>query len=171
MGEKTIEKEKRFVCFNLLDEEYGLDVSHVLGINPMVEVVRVPKVPDFVEGIMRIRGTVLPVIDLRKRFGLPGNGHDGKSRIMVVRASGVLTGLIVDGVSKVIGIPVENIEPPSPVLKQAKFLSGVGRLDNGLLLILDANRILSTKEVRSLATTVNRGRDGAKKEEGQNHGK
>jgi CheY-like chemotaxis protein/chemotaxis signal transduction protein len=116
----------------------------------VIEINRVPRVPDFVEGVMRIRGKVIPVIDLRTRLGLEKREYDKKSRIIVVRTGDALAGIVVDHVSKVIRVPERELEPPSPTLRQFDVLRSVGKLDSGLLFLLDADKILQDEETRTL---------------------
>lgn len=149
--EKVVEKEIKVVCFNLANEEFGLDVSRVLGVNPMMEIYHVPKAPDFVEGVIRIRERVIPVIDLRKRLGMETIKYSRKARIVIAKVSGVRLGIIVDGISSVIDIPTQNVEPPSDVLDHASLLKGVGKLEKRLLLLLDLDKILEAEEVQTLA--------------------
>lgn len=149
--EKVVEKEKKVVCFNLANEEFGLEVNQILGVNPMIEITHVPKAPDFVEGVVRIRGKVIPVIDLRKRLGMEKKEYSKKSRIIIVKVGQVRMGIIVDSVSNVIDIPNENIEPPSEVLNHANILKGVGKLEKRLLLLLDLEKIISREETENLA--------------------
>lgn len=141
----------KVVCFNLASEEYGLDVTQVLGVNPIIEITHVPKAPEFVEGVIRIRGKVIPVIDLRKRLGMEKKEYGKKSRIIIAKVSGVRAGIIVDGASSVINIPTQNVEPPSEVLNHANLLKGVGNLEKKLLLLLDLDKILSPEETETLA--------------------
>lgn len=150
MVEEIVTKEMKVICFNLANEEFGLDVSQVLGVNPMMEIYHVPKAPDFVEGVVRIRNKVIPVIDLRKRLGIEKREHSKKSRIIIAKLSGVRAGIIVDGVSSVIDIPSQNVEPPSSVLDHASLLKGVGKLEKRLLLLLDLDKILETEEAQIL---------------------
>lgn len=149
--EKGIEKGMKVVCFNLGNEEYGLDVNQVLGVNPMLEITHVPKAPGFVEGVIRIREKIIPVIDLRKQFGMEKKEYSKKTRIIVAKVGGVRVGIIVDGASEVISIPAQNMEPPSPVLNHHNLLKGVGRLEKKLLLLVDLDKILSMEEVETLA--------------------
>lgn len=151
MQEEEAAKEMKVVCFNLGGEEYGLDVTQVLGVNPMLEIIHVPKAPDFVEGVIRIREKIIPVIDLRKQFEMEKKEYSKKTRIIVAKVGGVRVGIIVDGASGVIGIPAQNMEPPSPVLNHHNLLKAVGRLEKKLLLLLDLDKILSIEEVETLA--------------------
>lgn len=162
--EKAAEKEMKVVCFNLADDEFGLAVDQVLGVNPMMEIYHVPKALNFIEGVIRIRDKVIPVIDLRKRLGisavLPAGQASAKGagklqeiqkkRIIIAKVSQVRLGVIVDGVSSVISIPAGNIEPPASVLEHACVLKAVGKLENRLLLLLDLDKILSQEEVKTL---------------------
>jgi len=159
---KRTTSEIKVLLFHLLDELYGLDVSQVLGVNPMVEISRVPRAPHFVEGVIRIRGKIIPIIDLRKRFGMDRNdgdqsGYNKSTKVIVVKSGGILTGLIVDGVSKVITIPSQMIEPISPAFHHADFLKGVGKLEKQLLLFLDLEKLLSDKEMKTIARLPNEG--------------
>jgi purine-binding chemotaxis protein CheW len=155
LSAKKTNKEIKVLLFYLLDEQYGLDVSQVLGVNPMVEISRVPRAPHFVEGVIRIRGKIIPIIDLRKRFGMDRNDSDQNdsnksSKVIVVKSGGILTGLIVDGVSKVITISSQLIEPISPAFHHADFLKGVGKLEKQLLFFLDLEKLLSDKEMKTM---------------------
>lgn len=151
MVEEVAAKEMKAVCFNLGNEEFGLDVTQVLGVNPMMEIIHVPKAPDFVEGVIRIRERVIPVIDLRKRLGMETIKYSRKKRIVIAKVGGVRLGIVVDGVSSVIDIPTQNVEPPSDVLDHASLLKGVGKLEERLLLLLDLEKIISREETESLA--------------------
>lgn len=144
------EKEVNFVCFNLAGEEYGLDLKQVLGVNRIMEISILPQGPDFIEGTINIRGKIIPVIDLRKRLGMDKKEYTKRSRIIISKLSGVRVGIIVDEVSKVLGIPTQMIEPPSSAQNQGRFLKGVGNLGKGLLLLLDLDKILSKKEIDDL---------------------
>lgn len=139
------------VCFNAGHEEFGLDVNQVLGINPMLEIMRVPRTPHFVEGVIRIKGKVIPVIDLRKRLGIEKRENRMSSRIVIAKVSGVRTGMIVDGVSGVIDIPAKNLEPPSKVINHTSVLKAVGNLEKRILLLLDMDKLLSRGEAKTLA--------------------
>jgi len=143
-------QEIKIVCFNLADEEYGLDVSCVLGVNPLIEIIRVPRAPDFVDGIIRIRGKVIPVIDIKKRFGIEIKERSKKSRIIIINAGGLKAGIVVDGVSGIVSLPEGNIELPSALLSRASFLKGVGKIEERSLLLLDPDKLLSQEEVTGL---------------------
>ena len=105
--------ESQLVVFNLVDEHYGVDIAVVDGIVKMQAITAVPRAPSFVEGITNLRGEVLPVIDLRKRFGLPVGEITKETRIVNVEMEGVKVGMVVDAVNEVLRVSEEAIEPAS----------------------------------------------------------
>ena len=134
-------------------EEYAIDILSVQEINRMVEITRVPKAPAFVEGVINLRGRIIPVLDLRRRFGLPEAEHTEGSRIVVVTVRGRVIGLIVDCVMEVLRIPKSRIEPPPSMGSTAgtEFTQGVGKMNDRLLTVLDLERLLATSETGALA--------------------
>jgi purine-binding chemotaxis protein CheW len=142
----------QLVTFSIGDEEFGVEILKVQVIIRMLEITRVPKAPDFVEGVINLRGKVIPVIDLRLRFGLQAKGHDKKTRIIVIEINKMIVGFVVDSVSEVLRIPASTIEPPPPVISglDSEYISGVGKLDDRLLIMLDLNRLLSKEEKSAL---------------------
>jgi purine-binding chemotaxis protein CheW len=151
----------QLVSFNLGDEEYGVDILKVQEINRMVHVTRVPKAPEFVEGVINLRGKVIPIVDLRKRFGLPAKPHDKNTRIIVVDIEGRTVGLIVDGVSEVLRLSMETIEPPPSMVAgvDAEYIWGVGKLEDRLLILLDLARVLAKDQKEFLARPIAVGSD------------
>lgn len=142
----------QLVTFGLAEEEFGLDILGVKEIIRMTEITRVPKAPEFVEGVINLRGRVIPIIDLRKRFNLSSREHDKDTRIIVVEIQSVTVGFVVDSVSEVLRIPADTVEPPPQVVSgvEAESIKGVGKLDERLLILLDVSRILSTMETAQL---------------------
>ncbi|GAU09451.1 chemotaxis protein CheW [Desulfoplanes formicivorans] len=142
----------QLVTFSIGEEEFGVEILKVQEIIRMLEITRVPKAPDFVEGVINLRGKVIPVIDLRLRFGLQTKGHDKKTRIIVIEINQMIVGFVVDSVSEVLRIPASTIEPPPPVISglDSEYISGVGKLDDRLLIMLDLNRLLSREEKSAL---------------------
>jgi purine-binding chemotaxis protein CheW len=138
----------QFVTCRVGHEEFALDVLSVQEINRMVEITRVPKAPFFVEGVINLRGRIIPVLDLRRRFGLPPAAQTDDSRIMVVLVRQRMVGLIVDEVVEVLRIPKSAVEPPPSVGSSAgaEFTQGVGRIEDRLLIVLDLNRLLLPNE-------------------------
>ncbi|BCY17973.1 chemotaxis protein CheW [Leptolinea sp. HRD-7] len=146
--------EQQLVVFELANEHYGVDISSVESIIKMQEITRIPHSPSFVEGITNLRGLVLPVIDLRKRFGLEAQEASRDSRIMVVAMGNVKVGMIVDAVSEVLRVPSESIEPPPSMTttSKANFITGIAKLNDLLVILLDLSKILTTDEQVELSS-------------------
>ncbi len=146
--EKKGLKQQQLVSFRLGVEEYGVSIMKVQEIIRMQEITRVPQMPDFIEGIINLRGNVIPIIDLRKRFGLAFGEKTIDSRIVVVTVRDRVVGVIVDGVSEVLRLSDEHIEPPPPAVSTAgrDYIKGVGKLDKRLLILLEIDKILSSEE-------------------------
>lgn len=131
------------VSFEVGAEEYAVDILEVQEIIRMVEITEVPKAPHFVEGVINLRGKVIPIVDLRLRFGLPIVERTKDTRIVVVDVARIILGFIVDSVSEVLRIPSSLIEsPPNGKQGGSEFYKGVGRVEGRLLILLDLNRLL-----------------------------
>jgi purine-binding chemotaxis protein CheW len=146
--------ENQLVVFNLANEDYGVDIAAVDGIVKMQAITHVPHTPSFVEGITNLRGEVLPVVDLRRRFGLPQEEATKDTRIVNVEVDGVRVGMVVDAVSEVLRVAEEDIEPPSPIVTtvDSAFIAGIAKVDERLIILLDLARVLSTEEQAELQT-------------------
>jgi purine-binding chemotaxis protein CheW len=145
--------EYQLVIFGLAKEFYGVDIATVEGIIKLQAITAVPRAPAFVEGVTNLRGEVLPVIDLRKRFGLPVDEKRGKdTRIIVVVMGGKKVGMVVDAVSEVLRVADTAIEPPSPIVTtvDSVFIRGIAKVDDRLVILLDLGQILSVEEKGSL---------------------
>ncbi|NOZ28590.1 MAG: purine-binding chemotaxis protein CheW [Chloroflexi bacterium] len=142
-------REEQLVVFRLGDELYGIDINRVQGIERMQRVTKVPRAPEFVEGVINLRGQITPVIDLRVRLGFERVEATKESRIVVVMMGEDRVGLVVDGVDGVTRVPVDRIEPPSDLVKseEAAYLRGIAKLDGGLLVLLDLDKVLEGYEV------------------------
>ncbi len=137
----------QLVIFKLENEDYGLSISKVQEINRMVAVTKLPQTPDFMEGIINLRGRVIPVVDLRKRFGFTEKEYQDATRIMVVDISGQTLGLVVDAVNEVVKIAGDCIEPPpQSFVMNAQFVQGIAKLADRLVILLDIDRILTSQE-------------------------
>ena len=121
----------------------------------MVEITRVPNSPEFVSGVINLRGKVIPIINLRKRFGFPPKENDRNTRIIVVELSGMVVGFVVDSVSEVLRIPKNITEPPPSIIAGigSEYITAVAKLDNRLLILLDLERVLKDKEKQELEST------------------
>ena len=137
----------QLVSFQVGGEEFCLDILRVQEIIRIQALTRVPNSPAFVEGVINLRGKVIPVIALRKRFGLQELAHDKQTRIVVSQTHGAVLGFIVDSVSEVLRIPADTVEPPPRLGKvEREYVSGVGKLNDRLLILLDVDRMLSNSE-------------------------
>ncbi|MCE5313388.1 MAG: chemotaxis protein CheW [Armatimonadota bacterium] len=152
---------EQLVVFGLADEYYGVDIGSVNTIIRMQEITAIPKVAQFVEGVINLRGTIIPVINLRKRFGLPMGELTKAARIVVVEAAGQMIGMTVDAVAETLRLPVDSIEPPSPVISSvdSDYLRGVGKQENRLVILLDLDKVLTAKEFEGIEKMTGRAKD------------
>jgi purine-binding chemotaxis protein CheW len=145
----------QLVSFTIGQEEFGLGIQSIQEINRMVEITRVPNSPEFVSGVINLRGKVIPIINLRKRFGFPPKESDRNTRIIVVELGEMVVGFVVDSVSEVLRIPKNITEPPPAIVAGigSEYITAVAKLENRLLILLDLERILLEKEKQQLEST------------------
>jgi purine-binding chemotaxis protein CheW len=152
---KQLSGEIQLVSFMLGGEEYGVEVLKVREIIRMPEITKMPNAPHFIDGIISLRGKVLPIVSLRRRFGLPDLEHDLQTRIMIMEIGGKLTGFVVDAVSEVIRIPASEIQPPPPLVggcvTEQDMINGVFSHENRLLVLIEADRLLNEGQQGMLA--------------------
>jgi len=148
--------EQQLVVFQLGAELYGVEIARVHEIIRLQTVTRVPHAPAFVEGVINLRGKVIPVVDLRRRFGLPMADHTRASRIVVIEIGDQVVGIVVDGVSEVLRVNKGTIEPPSPVVAgiESDYLHGIAKLPERLVILLNLDRVLARDERRALETAA-----------------
>ena len=146
----------QLVSFNLAKELYGIEITKVREIILITEITRIPETPDFLKGLINLRSTVIPVIDLRVRFGLPEAELSDESRIMVLQACGKTIGIMVDAVSEVLRVKHDQIAPPPPTVAGLgrDYLSGLVKLDNRLLILLDIDKIFGEEEMLAIKSAV-----------------
>ena len=153
VGEKLAGK---YLTFRLAEEEYGLEILKVQEIIQMQAVTRVPRTPDYVRGVINLRGKVIPVIDLRKKFSLEATQDTEKTCIIVVQiASGdshVVMGIIIDEVKEVLDIRAENIEdtPSFGSSIDTEFILGMGKIGTSVKILLDIDKVMSAKEISEI---------------------
>ncbi|HUI63402.1 MAG TPA: chemotaxis protein CheW [Bacteroidota bacterium] len=145
----------QLVSFTIGEEEFGVDILKVQEINRMLEVTSVPNTPEYIDGVINLRGKVIPIIDLRRRFAMPRKGHDKNTRVVVVELAGRVVGFVVDAVKEVLRIPRSVTEPPPALVSgvNADYITGVGKLADRLLILLDLDRVISEGEKVQLAVT------------------
>lgn len=144
----------QLVVFELGGEEFGVEIMNVQEIIRMPEMTQIPQSPDFVEGVINLRGRIIVVVNLSKRFNLHSRVADENSRIIVVEIGKTVVGMIVDSVNEVLRIPKSSVEP-APELVMSKvsknYLKGVGKVDKRLLILLDLARVLTVEEVAEIS--------------------
>jgi purine-binding chemotaxis protein CheW len=140
--------ELQLVSFNLGAEEYGVDILKVQEIIRMLAISKIPRAPEYVEGIINLRGKVIPIISLRDRFGLGKKENDKRTRIIVMNISGKVLGIIVDSVSEVLRLNSNTVEPAPEVVsgKGEAYIRGVGKVGEKLLILLDLERLFGDVE-------------------------
>jgi purine-binding chemotaxis protein CheW len=153
VGEKLAGK---YLTFKLADEEYGLEILKVQEIIQMQAVTRIPRTPDYVRGVINLRGKVIPVIDLRKKFSLDTIKDTEKTCIIVVQIanknSHVVMGIIIDAVKEVLNIKAENIEetPSFGTFVNTDFILGIGKVGSTVKMLLDIDKVLSINEIEKI---------------------
>lgn len=156
MTARAAAQGEQLVVLQLGGESYAVEIAAVNSIVTRQQITRVPHAPAFVEGVINLRGAIVPVVDLRRRFGLPGAEPTIASRIVVAETRTGPLGLLVDAVTETISVPREAVEPPSSLLTSADspYLRGVARIEDRLVVILDLERILPRVEAASLASAA-----------------
>jgi purine-binding chemotaxis protein CheW len=160
MAEMTKEGETQLVVFVLASEEFACNIADVREVLKMIRITPLPRSLNFVEGVINLRGEVIPVIDLRKRFNLPSVDRTDESRIIIVEVEERMVGLTVDSVSEVIRLSNKQIqEAPTQVAgEQTNLIMGVGKIDERMLIILNLARILTSEEQIALDDLSRAGR-------------
>lgn len=150
--DEVVGAEIQLVVFRLGKEEYGVDIQQVREIIKVTDITRVPKAPDFLEGVINLRGQITPVLDLRKRLDFPEAERGEDTRIIVTEVGKNVVGMIVDSVSEVHRLPEKNIDPTPTISTEVgtEFIKGVGKMGDRLLILLDLKKILSKKEEKQL---------------------
>jgi len=159
-SELGIQLAGKYLTFKLGDEEYGLQILKVQEIIRMQTVTRVPRTPDYLRGVINLRGKVIPVVDLRRKFGLCDQDDTERSCIIVVQimnANATVTmGIIIDEVREVLDIVAENIEetPSFGANVDAEFILGIGKIGQSVKILLDIDKVLSVSEITTLKTAA-----------------
>ena len=152
----TEEREGKYLTFTLADEEYGIGILKIKEIIGMMPITTVPQTPEFVKGVINLRGKVIPVIDLRLRFGMDSIDYTERTCIIVVEIEGsvgtVQIGIVVDSVSEVLNIKGEDIEdtPTFGTKLDTNYIFGMAKMEGGVKILLDIDRVLNSKEISAL---------------------
>ncbi|MCK9216774.1 MAG: chemotaxis protein CheW [Firmicutes bacterium] len=144
----------QLVIFNLGNEEYAVNIMQVKEIVNYLEPVKVPNTPEFIEGIINLRGEIIPIINLKKRFNIADNDLREQTRIMVMSIDSKKIGFIVDDASEVISISEESIEPAPDIVAgiDRKYITGIGKAQDRILIILELDKLFSENEYEALET-------------------
>lgn len=147
-------EQLQLVTFQVADEEFAVSILQVQEINRMLPITRVPHSPPCVEGVINLRGHIIPVIDLRKRFGLDVIERGSQSRIIVVEVDTRVIGFVVDQVREVLRIQDTIVEPPPSITSQVDvaYIEGVAKLEDRLLILLNLSQLLDAEELRQVGT-------------------
>jgi len=151
--EKGMEQETlELMGFKLADEEYAIDIMQIKEITIPLALTPIPRAPDYILGILSLRGTILPIFDAKKRIGLPPREKTNRTRIIIVNNGTEQVGILVDDITSAARMPVSAIEPPPPVLKgvEAEYISGVGRVDDRMMIIMNIEEICKMEGSDSL---------------------
>lgn len=157
----------KFLTFFLAGEEYGLEILKVHEIIGMMSITSVPRTPRYVKGVINLRGKVIPVVDLRLKFGMDSKEQTAETCIIVVQANSVETGIIVDNVSEVLDIVSENIEdaPSFGAMVNSDYIRGIGKSEGRVKLLLDIDSVLSMEDLAEVTAAAAIGESSVQEEE------
>jgi purine-binding chemotaxis protein CheW len=147
---------KQLISFTVGAEEYGLELLRVKEVIRMRQITWLPKAPACVKGVINLRGDVIPIVDLRERFGLTAQQQTATTRVIVVEVEGHMIGMVVDSASQVWRVPEDQFDPPPAVMGEASrdFITAVGKMGDTLIIMLDVDKILNTEEMKQIAGSL-----------------
>lgn len=147
-------QKDKFLTFHLAGEDYGIEIAYVTEIIGIQKITDVPDMPDFVKGVINLRGKVIPVMDVRRRFNLEERDYDERTCIIVVDMNDAAVGLVVDKVNEVADIPEDQIEPPPRTGKDtsSRFIHGMGKIEDEVKILLKVDKLLFDDELTQIAT-------------------
>mgnify|MGYP001410895280 CR=1 FL=1 len=147
---ETAVDDLKLIVFRLKDKEYAIPVSQVNSIEKVLHITRVPNVAPYIKGVINLRGVVTPIIDLRRRFQFEEVEYGESTRVIIVSTNNMEVGLIVDAANDVVDVQASQIEPQPEVVgvEEAEFISGVVKVDNRLLILLNLEKVLSQSEIK-----------------------
>jgi len=149
-------QKDKFLTFTVGKEDYGLEIYHVTEIIGIQKITEVPDMPDYVKGVINLRGKVIPIMDVRKRFKFEERAYDDRTCIVVVNINDTSLGLVVDTVKEVSDIPENDIQPPPDIAEGNRqfFIRGLGKVDEEVKILLDAEKLLSKGELSQVNAAV-----------------
>jgi purine-binding chemotaxis protein CheW len=149
-------QKDKFLTFTVGKEDYGLEIYHVTEIIGIQKITEVPDMPDYVKGVINLRGKVIPIMDVRKRFKFEERAYDDRTCIIVVNINDTSLGLVVDTVKEVSDIPEKDIQPPPDIAEGNRqfFIRGLGKVDEEVKILLDAEKLLSKGELSTVSAAI-----------------
>lgn len=147
-------QKDKFLTFHIAEEDYGIEIRHVTEIIGIQKITVIPEMPDYIKGVINLRGKIIPVMDVRARFGLDARAYDERTCVIVVNISDSSVGLVVDTVSEVADIPESQIESGSAFNKgkPSPFIQGIGKIGDDIKIILDVNNLLFNGDLGRMQT-------------------
>ena len=148
-------QKDKYLTFHIGTEDYGISIAFVTEIIGIQNITEIPEMPDFIKGVINLRGKVIPVMDVRTRFKLPPREYDERTCIIVVEIDDTSVGLVVDRVNEVADIPEDQVEPPPKSnRKGGSYIQGIGKIDKEVKILLDINKILYDEELETITETA-----------------
>ncbi len=154
--ERNAAEMRQLISFTVGAEEYGLELLRVKEVIRMRQITWLPKAPPCVKGIINLRGDVIPIVDLRERFGLQQEQQTASTRVIVVEVGGKPVGMVVDSASQVVRVPADQFDPTPAVMgeRSRDFITAVGKTGDRLIIMIDVDRILDSEEMSQIADTL-----------------
>lgn len=149
-------QEDKYLTFIIDREEYGIEIKYVIEIIGIQNITTVPDLPSYIKGVINLRGKVIPVMDVRMRFGIPEQTYNERTCIIVIMVREQLVGLIVDEVLEVLDIPKSNVEPPPKVNRgySSRYVQGMGKVGDKVKILLNANKLLYDDELDQIQAAL-----------------
>lgn len=146
----------RFLTFLIGEETYGIQIENVVEIVGIQPITELPEMPNYIKGIINVRGSIVPAMDIRLRFKKPKAGYTDRTCIILIRIDGIPTGLIVDCVSEVLTIPDKGISatPEIGAVERRGYVNGIGKTDNHIILLLDCEKLLNEQELETVSAQL-----------------
>jgi len=141
----SVRDNKQYVVFQIADQEFGVDIHKVSIIEKYMNITRVPSTPDYIRGVVNLRGEIIPVMDLRTKFGLPLREADDDTRIIMLKLNDITLGVIVDSVAEVVGFAEEEMESVTSITndRTLDYVVGIGKVDNRLITVLNIEKLIT----------------------------
>jgi len=149
-------QKNRYLTFSLGDESYGIEIKYVTEIIGIQTITEIPELPEYVKGVINLRGKIIPVMDVRLRFKKEAREYNDRTCVIVIDINDISIGLIVDSVAEVLTIPEEDIVEPPKMNKSFsnRYIKNIGKVENGVKLLLDCEKLLTEDELEDLSEAL-----------------